>query len=345
MNRVLRILRGIISGIALAGCLALFLIGEVPAFASGEELSTGAGRQVSFIPHWMPQAQFAGYYVAYEKGFYTRRGLYVTILRGGPDKPSEVLLAKGTADFGSLFLSSAIVERAKGVPLVNLGQIVRKSSQLLIARRSSAIAAVEDMNGKKVGLWGEELSIGPTTLFRNHGIQVTVVPQAMTVNLFLRGGVDVVSAMWYNEYHTIFSAGVDPEELVVFRLSDYGADFPEDGLYCMEDTFKKDPRMCCDFVQASIEGWRWAFDHPEEALDIAMKYVNEAHIATNRTHQKWMLDRMHDIIAPDGAPVAAAFVPEDVYSKVAGALQADGLIDNIPAYSDFFVKCEGADEK
>ncbi|MGA2223063.1 MAG: ABC transporter substrate-binding protein [Syntrophobacteraceae bacterium] len=176
-------------------------------------------RQVSFVPQWLPQAQFAGYYVAFEKGFYKKYGLEVNILRGGPERPSEQWLKKGAADFATMLRSTAIVEREKGIRLVNVGQIVSRSSQVLIAKKSSGIKSWQDLNGKKVGLRGAELSIMPTALFRRYGLQVTVIPQTSTVNLFLRGGVDVVSAMWYNEYHTILDAGVEPEDLVVFHLS------------------------------------------------------------------------------------------------------------------------------
>ncbi len=302
-------------------------------------------RQVSFVPQWMPQAQFAGYYVALEKGFYEKNGLEANILRGGPEMPSGEWLKKGAADFATMFLSTAIVERAKGTRLVNVAQIVSRSSQVLIAKKSSGINSWQDINGRKTGLWGAELSIMPTALLRRYGLQVTVIPQTSTVNLFLRGGVDVVSAMWYNEYHAILDAGVEPEDLVVFHLSDLGFNLPEDGIYCLESTFKKDPQSCCRFVRASLEGWRYAFDHQEEALDIVMKYVNEAKIATNRQHQKWMLEHMREVIdLPESGGYQTPLKEED-YMAVAGELLANGLIDSFPAYSDFLENCAAVNEK
>jgi NitT/TauT family transport system substrate-binding protein len=302
-------------------------------------------RQVSFVPQWLPQAQFAGYYVAFEKGFYGRYGLEVNILRGGPERPSAEWLNRDAADFATMFLSTAIVERAKGTRLVNIGQILSRSSQVLIARKSSGINSWQDLRGKKVQLWGAELSIMPTVLFRRYGLQVTVIPQASTVNLFLRGGVDVVSAMWYNEYHAILDAGVEPADLVVFHLSDLGFNVPEDGIYCLETTFKKDPQGCCGFVRASLEGWRYAFDHEEEALDIVMKYVNEAKLPTNRPHQKWMLEHMREVIDLPESGGYETPLKEDDYKAVAGELMANGLITTIPAYSDFFENCAAVNEK
>ncbi len=302
-------------------------------------------RQVSFVPQWLPQAQFAGYYVAFEKGFYERYGLEVNILRGGPERSSAEWLNRGAADFATMFLSTAIVERAKGTRLVNVGQILSKSSQVLIAKKSSGINSWQDLGGKKVQLWRAELSIMPTALFRRYGLQVTVIPQASTVNLFLRGGVDVVSAMWYNEYHAILDAGVEPADLMVFHLSDLGFKLPEDGIYCLETTFKKDPQGCCGFVRASLEGWRYAFDHEEEALDIVMKYVNEAKLPTNRSHQKWMLEHMREVIDLPESGGYETLLKEDDYKAVGGELMANGLIVTIPAYSDFFENCAAVNEK
>jgi NitT/TauT family transport system substrate-binding protein len=302
-------------------------------------------RRVSFIPQWIPQAQFAGYYVALDKGFYKWCGLEVDILRGGPKRPSAEWLKKGAADFATMFLSTAIVERAKGARLVNIGQVLSRSSQVLVAKKSSGIKSWQDINGRKTGLWGAELSLMPMVLFRRYGLHVTVIPQASTVNLFLRGGEDVVSAMLYNEYHTILQSGVEPEELVVFRLSDLGFNVPEDGIYCLESTFKQDPQTCCRFVQASIEGWRYAFDHPEESLDIVMKYVDDAKIPTNRQHQKWMLQHMSEVIDLPASGAGQAQLQEDAYRAVAGELMASGLIENIPAFSDFVENCAAIHEK
>ncbi len=140
----------------------------------------------------------------------------------------------------------------------------------------------------------------PRAFFRKYHLQVREVPQSATLNLFLRGGVEVASAMWYNEYHQILNAGVNPEELTTFFLADHGMNFPEDGIYCLEDTAKQHPESCRAFVAASLEGWRYAFAHPDEALDIVMQYVQAANVATDRVHQKWMLEQMREIIQAAG---------------------------------------------
>jgi NitT/TauT family transport system substrate-binding protein len=303
------------------------------------------GKTVSFIPQWAPQSQFAGYYVAQEKGFYRNRGLEVKILQGGPNFPPSELLSAGMADFGTMFLTTAIVKRAQGRKFINIGQIVQRSALMLVAKKSSGIQAPADINGKKVALWGEEFQIQPRAFFQQHHLRVSILPQGTTMNLFLRGGAEVASAMWYNEYYRVIQAGIDPEELTTFLLSDYGLKFPEDGIYCLESTFVKDRGKCIKFVQASLEGWKYAFAHPDEALDIVMKYVNAANLPTNRVHQKWMLERMQDIIQPPETAIPMGCLQEETYTQVARGLKNFGLIEEIPDFHQFFRDCESLHEK
>jgi NitT/TauT family transport system substrate-binding protein len=325
---------------AALALLALLLAGGLPAGARGAPLA-----RVSFIPQWLPQAQFAGYYVAYKKGFYRQHHLEVKFLRGGPDWPVSKMLAQGRVDFGTMFLATGIDKRADGVKVVNLAQIVQRSALMLVAKKSQGINTPADINGKRVGLWGDEFRLQPRAFFRKYHLHVREVPQSATLNLFLRGGVEVASAMWYNEYHQILEAGVNPGELTTFFMADYGMNFPEDGIYCLADTVQRRPEICQAFVAASVEGWRYAFAHPDEALDIVMQYVKAANVATDRVHQKWMLEKMQQIIEPPGWHLPMGTLTPEAYQRVAAALKASGLIAQIPPYSQFYLNCVGVHEK
>lgn len=292
-------------------------------------------KNASLMPMWSPQAQFAGYYVALDKGIYARHGIDLKILRAGPGYSPAEALKKGDVDFAILWLTTALQHRAAGTELVNLAQIVQRSSVMLISKKAAGIKTINDMDGKKVGLWEGDVSIPPRTLFARHGIKVRVVRQSQTVNLFLRGGIDVASAMWFNEYHTILNSGVDPEELNTIFLSDQGMNFPEDGVYTMEKTVQKDPALAAAFVDASLEGWRYAFDHPDEALDIVIKYMREAKLPANRMHQKWMLERMRDLMMPVYSQARLGYLMEQDYEAVGHAMQSNGLIRSYPDYSAF----------
>jgi len=329
---------GRVAALALLGCLLLGAGGPAGAQESGPV-------RVTFLPQWVPQAQFAGYYVAYEKGFYRRRHLEVEIRRGGPEWPPSELLTLGMVDFGTLFLANGIRKRAQGGGLVNLAQMVQRSGLMLVAKKAQGIHTPADINGKKVGLWGEEFRLQPRAFFHKYHVQVKEIHQAATLNLFLRNGVEVASAMWYNEYHQLLNAGLNPEELTTFFLADHGMNFPEDGIYCREEMVQQHPERCRAFVAASLEGWRYAFAHPEEALDIVMQYVRAANVATDRVHQKWMLARMADIMQPPGWDRPLGTLTEKAYVRVAGVLQDNGLITRIPKFSVFYQNHATSDEK
>jgi len=295
-------------------------------------------KKITFIPHWLPQAQFAGFYVAQEKGFYRKRGLDVVILRGGPEKPPVQLLKNGKADVATLWLTSALQAQTPQFRLLNAAQLIQRSALMLVARKDSGITKVQDLQGKRVSLWEGDLSIQPLAFFRKHYLQVTVVPQSSTPNLFLRGGVDAASAMWYNEYHTILNAGVNPEELTTFLFADYGLNFPEDGIYVPEKAFRKDPHSFCAFVEASLEGWRYAFAHQDEAVDIVMQRQRQEKLPANRVHQLWMLKRLKDVYGSDHAPIG--ILREEDYLTVAGTMQANGLISGYPNFERFAAGCD-----
>jgi NitT/TauT family transport system substrate-binding protein len=318
--------------------IIFFLFYGTILFAEGADL-----KKASFMPQWSPQAQFAGYYVAREMGIYRKYGIDLTIFPGGPHSPSLDFLEKGKVDFATMWLSSAIHQRSQGVKLVNIAQIVQRSALILVAKKSRGIHKPQDMNGKKVSLWRDEFQIQPMAFFKKYKLNVKIIPQSLSVNLFLRDGVDVASAMLYNEYHTILNAGVNPDDLTSFFFYEHGLNFPEDGVYTLERTFKKDPQLSCNFAKASVEGWLYAFSYPEQTLDIVLNFMLKANVPTNRVHQKWMLERMKNVILSPGTQ--NGILQQSDYERVAKGLFESGLIKKIPDFKSFSVTCPHHVEK
>lgn len=299
--------------------------------------AAAADQPVKLMLMWTHQAQFAGYYVASAKGFYRDRGLNVQIIQGGPGLDPMDELSKGNVDFVTSWLPTALRRHQAGLPVVNVAQVVNSSNLLMVSWKSQTGESSKDLNGHRISLWEGDLRTSYTAWLQAEGVEPAVIyPQYYSVNLFLRKGVDACSAMYYNEYHMLYQAGVDADDQTVFFLKDYGYGFPEDGLYCNYATLRDNREMVAAFRAASLEGWLYAAQHPEEALDITMEYVTAANIATNRSHMKWMLEKiLASIIPGPGDNWQLGSLSQADYEKTVLMMRSQGLLSDPPSYQDF----------
>ena len=228
---------------------------------------------------WVTQAQFAGYYVALDQGFYEEEGLNVTIKPGGPDVAPAQVIAGGGADVVIDWMPSALAAREKGLPLVNIAQPFKSSGMMLTCRNDSGVTSTEDFPGHTLGVWfgGNEYpflswmsKLGIPTDGSPEG--VTVLKQGFNVDPLLQKQAACISTMTYNEYWQVIDAGLKPEELTVFKYEDEGVATLEDGLYVLEEKLD-DPAFVdtmAKFVRASMKGWKWAEENPDDAAMIVL---------------------------------------------------------------------------
>jgi len=264
--------------------------------------SANAADSVTLQLKWVTQAQFAGYYVAKDKGFYEEEGLDVTIKPGGPDINPQQVLAGGGADVVIDWMPSALATREKGVPVVNIAQPFKSSGMMLTCRKETGITKPEDFRGKTLGVWfyGNEY---PFLSWMAHlGIPteggadgVTVIKQGFNVDPLIQKQADCISTMTYNEYWQVIDAGIPAEELVVFKYEDQGVATLEDGLYVLEDKLKDDAfvDVMGRFVKASMKGWEYAREHPDEAAEIVLE--NDETGAQTEQHQKRMMGEINKL--------------------------------------------------
>lgn len=292
-------------------------------------------RKVTFLPYWVTGAQFAGYFIGVEKGIYQKYGIQLDIIQFQPFVTSSDLLKEGKADFAALWLVNAIEMKALGADIVNIAQPSSRSSLMLVTKKKSGIDKLEKMNGKKLGIWnGFELQ--PRALFNKYNLDVKIIPIGSTNNLFLMDGVEITAANWFDEYHSIINSGLNPDELNTFFFADFGLNFLEDGIYCLSGLLKKDPQLCADFVNATLEGWLYAFNNPDETIDIIMKITKEAKLPVNKVHQQWMLDRYRDLYFPKDKNGFNTNLSKADYDFVANVLKEGKLIKEIPSFSSFY---------
>jgi NitT/TauT family transport system substrate-binding protein len=239
-----------------------------------------------FTPQWTAQAQFAGYYVAEAKGFYREAGVNVRIEHPSATQPAMSRLRKNQCQATTLQLCQAMEIVDDGIPLVNILQTSMNNAMVIVSARGKDPLT---QKGAKVGIWSVGFGQLAICMSIKDHLNYEWVRFAQNVNLFVTGALDATLAMSYNEYYQLLQAGMELSDKNVYRFCDHGYNVQEDGVYMTRDYYEKHKDQAQKFAAASRRGWEWAAAHPDEALDIVMKYVDREHIATNRVMQRLML--------------------------------------------------------
>jgi NitT/TauT family transport system substrate-binding protein len=265
------------------GLMAGAMIGA-PAIVSA------AGEKVTCRLKWLPQAQFAGYYVAKAKGFYDAAGLDLTVVPGGPNLNSEALVSAGNDTFGVGGGTDSILSaRVKNIPIVALALSFQLSANILVARKSSGITGPKDFRGKKVGTFFTGAQYTLYSLLAQAGVaqsEVTIVPIGASVSPFVDGEIDVITTVSYNTLITLKSR-IKEEDLTIIRPEQFGVWSQNDPMVTSEKVIAEKPQAVQGFVGASLKGWKYAFANKKEAIDIVLAAAPAANLV--RSHQEAML--------------------------------------------------------
>ncbi len=284
---------------------------------------------------WVTQAQFAGYYVAQDKGFYDEEDLNVTIKPGGPDIAPPQVIAGGGADVVVDWMPSALASREKGVALVNIAQPFKRSGMMLTCRKDTGIESPKDFAGKTLGVWyfGNEYpflswmsKLGLPTDGSDGGVKV--LKQGFNVDPILQKQADCVSTMTYNEYWQIIDAGIPADELQVFKYEEQGVSTMEDGLYVLEKNLADEAFVdkTARFVRASMKGWEYARANPDEAADIVLE--NDASGAQTEEHQRRMMGEINKLTEGSNGKLDPADYERTVQTLLSGG--SDPVISKAP---------------
>jgi NitT/TauT family transport system substrate-binding protein len=231
---------------------------------------------VKLVLAWLPQSEFAGFYVAQAKGWYAAHGVNLTILPGGPDLQNPVsLLTTGAADIAISGVSQVYTDQAAGVPLEDIMQYFEGPGSLYIARKSSGIKTLQDMVGKSVGLWfgGDEFEF--EAMLAKAGVdksKVHIFGQGATVVPWLAGKYDVMQVTPYNELQEVLEK-VPMNQLNIFSAQSYGVAVLGDSVVATKTYADQNRPAVQGFLDATAEGWSWAIEHPKEAAQIVVKAV------------------------------------------------------------------------
>lgn len=292
-------------------------------------------QKLTFVPQWTAQSQFAGYYVALDKGFYADEGLDVEIRHFGANSTENAMdeLFNGSAQIVGQQLIQAIIARADGRKICNVMQLTQESGLCCVSH--STLRDPAEMDSLKVGRWKVGYADFCDMLETYMGIKVNWIPFINGINLFIYNAVDATLCYSFSELISLELAIGDIPDDHIIRFSNFGYECPEDGLYVTEDYYNSNRETVDKFVRASKRGWDYARENRAEALEITKRFIQANNITTNLEHQRRMLDeylalQVNEVTGKaDYAPVR----PE-VFEDIVGALVNTGYIVNKVEYKD-----------
>lgn len=289
-----------------------------------------------FTTAWTAQAEFAGYYVAKEKGFYKDVGLDVTIQH--PSLTSSVYhrIQTDECDAGMFALMSAIdLMGNQEAELVNIFQTSMNSSYLIVSRWGKNPAK---QKGIKVAVYNSEPNYLTMLMDKREKMGYQWIYFTGGVNVFLSGAVDAMVVVSYNEYHQLQQAHFKMEEEALFRFKDHGYNIQENGVYVKRDYFEKHPKQVKAFAEASRRGWEWAAQHQEETLDIVMKYVKLDNVPTNRVMQRLMLQEILRLQLDSDSGKREFRVRPDMVKRASQLMKGQGMLKREVTYEEVMGK-------
>jgi NitT/TauT family transport system substrate-binding protein len=273
---------------------------------------------------WLHQAQFAGYYLALEKGFYAAENLHVTFIEGGHDIDQCEQLINGKADIAVTAAETVFLRQTLGHSLVALAAIYQRSAVVFAAKKESAIRRPDDFIGKTIAVGNMdsggfvEAHVQFQALLQKVGVSdaaITVVPYDIFYADFLADKVDVTPSYFTGGVIKLRNQGVD---LRLIWPGDYGISFYSDTLVTSSQYLKNNGDTALRFLRATLKGWQYAIEHSEEAVDATMQYtkskdrqmqldMHEAQIPLVHTGvypigwmQKEVWQDMHDLLLRQG---------------------------------------------
>ena len=284
-----------------------------------------------FTPQWTAQAQFAGFYVAQEMGFYYKAGLDVEIVHPSVTQTAMSRIRNKESHATTLQLAQALEIVNDGISLVNILQTSMNNATVIVSNRDKNPL---DQIGDKVGVWSAGFGQIAMCMSIKERLGYRWVPLANSINLYIAGAIDAILAMSYNEYYQLVQAGFELNDDNVYRFCDHGYNIQEDGVYVTKEFYEKNKDQAVKFAQASRQGWEWAIQNPDETLEIVMKYVQDEHIATNRVLQKLMLDEVLRMMKDRESGEYEFRLRPDMVEQASNLMVENGMIDRHVTYQE-----------
>lgn len=244
---------------------------------------------------WHHQFQFAGYYAAIEQGYYREAGLDVVIHPGSPGVTPVAEVLTGRAHYG-VANSELLLQRLRGQPLVALASVFQHSSSILLSRKERCATTPHDLIGRKVMLMDRQVDADFLAMFKNEGIAdsaIELLPSSYQISDLAEGKVDAFNAYRTNEPFYLTQQGIG---YCVLDPRNYGVDFYSDILFASEEELRQHPERVRAFTAASLKGWRYAMQHPEEIITLLRHKYD---VPKSAEHLRYEAETMRSLILPE----------------------------------------------
>ena len=238
-------------------------------------------QKVSLQLQWLDQFQFAGYYIAKEKGFYNEVGLDVDIKKYKNDllTVEEVINKKSTYGVGR---STLIIDKSKGANIKLIASIFQSTPLVLLSTQDSGIKTIKDLIGKKVMMTKDaETAASLMAMINKKGVyskDFKKIKHSFNIEDLINNNTDLMASYISNEPFILNKKGIN---YTVFDPKDYGFDFYCDLLFTSDDEVKNNPKRVELFKKASLKGWEYAFNNIDETVELILKKYNSQHKTKN----------------------------------------------------------------
>lgn len=260
---------------------------------------------------WTHQFQFAGYYAAIDQGYYRDAGFDVTLFEHRPGITPIDTMIGGRVEY-AVADSGVLLYRATGVPLVALAAVFQKSPSVLLTLEESGITALHELRGRRVMMLGGYLNAELMSMLEAAGVRsddFTLLPTDTDVAALIDRRTDAYNAYTTNEPFALSELGIPHR---IFSPTDYGVDFYADILITTESQIERDPAGVRRFVEASMKGWRYAVEHPEEVIDLIFREYNTQ--GRSREHLRFEAQEAIRLILPNVVPVG--YMSEERWRRI-----------------------------
>lgn len=292
-------------------------------------------KKIVYSPQWHAHAQFAGYIVARQLGYYEQEGLDVEIKYPTVTKSSLALMSEGKADLVTTALATALMLKAnEGMDIVNVLQTSQHSSTCLLLKTPRKNLNVQSFKALRVGLWYNRLAVPAEAMNISHKLNWQIISFREGFNLMNYDMLDAISVMEYNELLRVKYNGRDVSEHSVLRLCDHGYDIPEDGVYCLSEFYQQHPEEVKAFVRATKKGWDWCRENPEKATELVVSEMRKVHIYSSLVIQDEGLKVV--LKKQETTPGKVTYsLQRRQYDNTTRILKSAGLIESVPDFKTF----------